>query len=85
MPELSWWQEAMESAIQESNVAEERIGLARMAILERLVSPANDDKSDEDALFGALIHCGRSSGSGCRERRRRSNCWRAKKAAPSFL
>ena len=54
MPELSWWQEALESAIQESKVAEERIGLARMAILERLVSPANDDKSEEDALFGAL-------------------------------
>jgi len=54
MPELSWWQEAVESAIHESKVAEERIGLARMAILERLVSPANGDKSDEDALFGAL-------------------------------
>jgi len=33
---------------------EERIGLARMAILERLVSPASGDKGDEDALFGAL-------------------------------
>jgi len=54
MPETSWWQQAVESAIHESNVVEERIGLARMAILERLVSPANDDKGDEDALFGAL-------------------------------
>ena len=44
----------MESAIHESNVVEERIGLARMAILERLVSTASDDKGDEDALFGAL-------------------------------
>ena len=25
-----------------------------MAILERLISPASDDKGDEDALFGAL-------------------------------
>jgi hypothetical protein len=54
MPETSWWQQALESAIHESNVIEERIGLARMAILERLVSPAHDDKSEEDALFGAL-------------------------------
>jgi len=54
MPETSWWQQAVESAIHESNVVEERIGLARMAILERLVSRANDDKGDQDALFGAL-------------------------------
>jgi hypothetical protein len=53
MPESSWWKEAVESAIQESNVVEEKIGLARMAILERLVAPANG-KGDEDELFGAL-------------------------------
>jgi hypothetical protein len=54
MPESSWWQQAVESAIYESNLVEEKIGLARMAILERLVSPAYDDRGDEDALFGAL-------------------------------
>jgi hypothetical protein len=54
MSETSWWQQALESAIYESNVVEERIGLARMAILERLVSPPYDDQGDEDALFGAL-------------------------------
>jgi len=54
MPESSWWQQAVESAIYESQVVEERIGLARMVILERLVSPASEDKGDQDALFEAL-------------------------------
>lgn len=54
MPETSWWQQALESAIHETSVVEERIGLARLAILERLVSPAGADKNEEDALFGAL-------------------------------
>jgi hypothetical protein len=54
MPESSWWQKALESAIHETNVVEERIGLARLAILGRLVSPVSADKNEEDALFGAL-------------------------------
>lgn len=54
MPESSWWQRAMKSAIHETNVEEERIGLARLAVLERLVSPAGADKNEEDVLFGAL-------------------------------
>ena len=54
MSETSWWQQALESAIHETSAVEERIGLARLAILERLVSPAGADKNEEDALFGAL-------------------------------
>jgi hypothetical protein len=54
MTESSWWQQALESAIYETNVLEERIGLARLAILERLVSPVSADKNEEDVLFGAL-------------------------------
>jgi hypothetical protein len=54
MPESSWWQKALESAIHETSVVEERIGLARLAILERLVSPVSASKNEEDALFGAL-------------------------------
>jgi len=54
MMESSWWQRGLESAIYETNAVGERIGLARLAILERLVSPASADKDTEDALFGAL-------------------------------
>ena len=49
-----WLQDALESAVRETKPMEDKIGLARMAILERLVSPANANRDDEDALFEAL-------------------------------
>jgi len=54
MSDSSWWHQALESAIHETNLVEERIGLARLAILERLVSPASPGKNEEDVLFGVL-------------------------------
>jgi len=54
MQESGWWQRALESAIHETNAVEDKIGLARLAILERLVSPAGANRKDEDALFAAL-------------------------------
>jgi hypothetical protein len=44
----------VESAIHEAPVVEDRIGLARLTILERLVAPASPDRNDEDALLDAL-------------------------------
>ncbi len=49
-----WLQEALESAVRETKPLEDKIGLARLAILERLVSPASTNRDDEDALFEAL-------------------------------
>jgi hypothetical protein len=49
-----WLQEALESAVRETKPMEDKIGLARLAILERLVSPASTNRDDEDALFEAL-------------------------------
>ena len=49
-----WLQNALESAVRETKPVEDKIGLARLAILERLVSPANANPDDEDALFKAL-------------------------------
>jgi hypothetical protein len=49
-----WLQEALESAVRETKPTEDKIGLARLAILERLVSPASTNPADEDALFEAL-------------------------------
>ena len=49
-----WLQEALESAVRETKPMEDKIGLARLAILERLVSPASANRDDEDALFEAL-------------------------------
>ena len=49
-----WLQEALESAVRETKPVEDKIGLARLAILERLVSPGNPNRDDEDALFEAL-------------------------------
>lgn len=54
MQESGWLKNALESAIQETNTVEDKIGLARLAILERLVSPASADPENEDALFEAL-------------------------------
>ena len=54
MRESGWWQEALESAIHESNAIEDKIGLARLAVLERLVAPPNIGRDEEDALFEAL-------------------------------
>ena len=50
------WQRAFQSAIHENDATsvEGKIGLARLAILERLVSPASMDRNEEDALFEAL-------------------------------
>jgi hypothetical protein len=47
-----WLQQALESAVCETNGMGDRIGLARLAVLERLVSPAN--ARDEDELLDAL-------------------------------
>ena len=52
--ESGWLKGALESAVQETNAVGDKIGLARLAILERLVSPANANREDEDALFDAL-------------------------------
>ena len=49
-----WWQPALQGAIQESPSVGSQIGLAKLAILERLVSPAELDRKEEDALFEAL-------------------------------
>ena len=49
-----WLQGALESAVRETKPVEDKIGLARLAILERLVAPASANRDDEDALFGAL-------------------------------
>jgi hypothetical protein len=54
MQDSGWWQEAVESAIHESNAIEDKIGLARLAVLERLVAPPNIGRDEEDALFGVL-------------------------------
>lgn len=54
MPETSWLQNALEDAIQETNAVEDKIGLARLAILEKLVSPASPDRHQEDELLDAL-------------------------------
>jgi hypothetical protein len=54
MQDSGWWQEALESAIHESNAIEDKIGLARLAVLERLVAPPNIGRDEEDALFGVL-------------------------------
>jgi hypothetical protein len=49
-----WWQPALQSAIYESGTAGSKIALARLAILDRLVSPTDLDRKEEDALFEAL-------------------------------
>ena len=49
-----WWQPALQGAIQESPSVGSQIGLAKLSILERLVSPAELDQNEEDALFEAL-------------------------------
>ena len=57
MPESGFsWQRAFQNAIHENEPTsvESKIGLARLAILERLVSPANVDRQEEDALFESL-------------------------------
>jgi hypothetical protein len=54
MHATGWWQLALESAVQEAPVVEDKIGLARLAILERLVSPAAADREAEDELLKAL-------------------------------
>lgn len=55
MQESGWWQEALESAIQETNVVDDKIGLARLSVLERLVSAASENRNaDEETLLGTL-------------------------------
>jgi hypothetical protein len=54
MQASDWLQEALESAVRETKPMDDKIGLARLAILERLVSPASTNPADEDALFEAL-------------------------------
>jgi hypothetical protein len=49
-----WLQEALESAVRETKPMDDKIGLARLTILERLVAPASANRDDEDALFEAL-------------------------------
>ena len=49
-----WWQPALQSAIHESSTVGSKIGLAKLIILGRLVSPAELDRKEEDALFEAL-------------------------------
>ena len=49
-----WWQPALQSAIQESSTIGSKIGMAKLIILGRLVSPAELDRREEDALFEAL-------------------------------
>ena len=50
------WQRALQTVSHENEATsvEGKIGLARLAILERFVSPANIDRQEEDALFEAL-------------------------------
>jgi hypothetical protein len=54
MPKTSWWQRALETAIHETNAVDDKIGLARLAILERLVSSGSTDLATEDTLLEAL-------------------------------
>jgi hypothetical protein len=55
MHQSGWWQRALESAIHETNAVDDRIGLARLTILERLVTAASENRNaDEDTLFDAL-------------------------------
>jgi len=55
MQESGWWQEALESAIHETNVVDDKIGLARLSVLERLVSAASENRNaDEETLLEAL-------------------------------
>jgi len=55
MYQSGWWQEALESAIQETNVVDDKIGLARLSVLERLITAASENRNaDEDTLFEAL-------------------------------
>ncbi len=54
MQGTDWLQEALESAVRETKPVDDKIGLARLTILERLVSPASTNRDDEDALFEAL-------------------------------
>jgi len=54
MQESGWLKGALESAVQETTAVGDKIGLARLAILERLVSPASASREEEDALFDAL-------------------------------
>ena len=54
MQGTDWLQDALESAVRETKPMEDKIGLARLAILERLVAPASTNRDDEDALFEAL-------------------------------
>jgi hypothetical protein len=49
-----WWQPALQSAIHESRTVGSQIGLAKLVILGRLVSPVELDRKEEDALFEAL-------------------------------
>ena len=49
-----WRPPALQNAIQESTSVGAQIGLAKLAILERLVSPVELDRKEEDALFEAL-------------------------------
>ena len=50
------WQRAFKTVMHENEPTsvEGKIGLARLAILERFVSPASIDRQEEDALFEAL-------------------------------
>jgi hypothetical protein len=50
------WQRAFKTVMHEiePTSVEGKIGLARLAILERFVSPASIDRQEEDALFEAL-------------------------------
>jgi hypothetical protein len=57
MQECSFsWQRAFQTVMHENEPTsvEGKIGLARLAILERFVSPASIDPQEEDALFEAL-------------------------------
>ena len=54
MPQSSWWQRALETAIHETNAVDDKIGLARLAILDRLVSSGSSDPATEDKLLEAL-------------------------------
>jgi hypothetical protein len=57
MQECSFsWQRAFQTVMHENEPTsvEGKIGLARLAILERFVSPASIDSQEEDVLFEAL-------------------------------
>ena len=49
-----WWQPALQSAIHDSGTIGSKIGLAKMIILGRLVSPADLGREEGNALFEAL-------------------------------